>query len=319
MPLPMVDATLRWKTKIATKLKSAAKATAWCGLRTPVETTVAMEFAASCRPFMKSKASASTTRKISTPRVISTSGVLERDAFGQVGHVEATVRDRLEQLVDRLHLDDLAHVLLFAEEPRDGRAQHAVGVRLEPVDLLARLEDDLELVVLDAEVVHHVLHALAALDADVREAHRLRRDFADVVERHRLGRVLDQVADVVHRVHQLVDVVAVERGDEGLVQQPDGLRGDAVGRMLGLVDRARVRLAVLEIVHERLERMPRAHDLLGVGVEEVEEAAFLGEQASEHGRQFISYIIPPMRPTNGISPLSRRSRGVSAHCVLRKY
>jgi hypothetical protein len=72
MPLPTVAATLRWKTKIATKLKNAAKATAWCGRSTPVDTTVAIELAASCSPFMKSKASASTTRKTSTPIVICT-------------------------------------------------------------------------------------------------------------------------------------------------------------------------------------------------------------------------------------------------------
>jgi len=47
MPLPMVAATLRWKTKMATTLKKAAKTTACVGLSTPVETTVAMELAAS--------------------------------------------------------------------------------------------------------------------------------------------------------------------------------------------------------------------------------------------------------------------------------
>ena len=40
------------------KLKKAAQNTAYCGRRTRVETIVAMEFAASCRPFRKSKASA---------------------------------------------------------------------------------------------------------------------------------------------------------------------------------------------------------------------------------------------------------------------
>ena len=47
IPLPTVAATLRWKMKIATTLKKAAKTIACCGFRTPVETTVAIEFAAS--------------------------------------------------------------------------------------------------------------------------------------------------------------------------------------------------------------------------------------------------------------------------------
>ena len=43
------------------KLKNAAHATAQCGFSTRVETTVAIEFAASWRPLMKSNASASAT------------------------------------------------------------------------------------------------------------------------------------------------------------------------------------------------------------------------------------------------------------------
>src|SRR5690349_16389160 len=101
--------------KTAMKLKAAAKATAVDGRSTPVETMVAMELAASCRPFMKSNATASTTRPTSTASEISTpvivpgargacrespSLVLQRDALGEVGHVEAAVGDRLEQLVD---------------------------------------------------------------------------------------------------------------------------------------------------------------------------------------------------------------------------
>ena len=67
----MVAATFRWKTKIATKLKKAAKTTACCGFSTPVETTVAIEFAASWKPFMKSNATASTTSSATTPNEIS--------------------------------------------------------------------------------------------------------------------------------------------------------------------------------------------------------------------------------------------------------
>ena len=47
MPLPTVVATLKWNTNTATKLNSVAISTAWCGFSTPVETTVAIEFAAS--------------------------------------------------------------------------------------------------------------------------------------------------------------------------------------------------------------------------------------------------------------------------------
>src|SRR3954452_1890740 len=78
----------------ATKLKKAAQATASCGDKTRVETTVAIEFAESCKPLMKSKASAMPIRPISTgsARVgsmcgSSSSGVIDDDAFNLVGYV----------------------------------------------------------------------------------------------------------------------------------------------------------------------------------------------------------------------------------------
>jgi len=51
-PLPMVWATPVPKMRKAAKLKKAAQATAWRGLRTRVETIVAMELAASLSPFV---------------------------------------------------------------------------------------------------------------------------------------------------------------------------------------------------------------------------------------------------------------------------
>src|SRR5262249_3712974 len=50
IPVPMVWATLRPNTRNAMKLKNAAQNTAYCGRRTRVETMVAIELAASCRP-----------------------------------------------------------------------------------------------------------------------------------------------------------------------------------------------------------------------------------------------------------------------------
>ena len=57
-PEPIVLATAVPKTKAATKLKKAAQKTAAKGDSTRVETTVAIEFAESCMPLMKSKTSA---------------------------------------------------------------------------------------------------------------------------------------------------------------------------------------------------------------------------------------------------------------------
>ena len=63
IPFPIVLATWSPKKRNATKLKNAAQITACCGERTRVETTVAMEFAESWKPFRKSNESASRIRK----------------------------------------------------------------------------------------------------------------------------------------------------------------------------------------------------------------------------------------------------------------
>ncbi len=63
IPLPMVLATWVPRTKAATKLKNAAQRTAFWGESTRVDTTVAMEFAASWKPFRKSKTRATTMMK----------------------------------------------------------------------------------------------------------------------------------------------------------------------------------------------------------------------------------------------------------------
>jgi len=55
---PTVCATAVPNVNAATKLKNAAQTTARPGVRTRVDTTVAIEFAASWKPLMKSKNSA---------------------------------------------------------------------------------------------------------------------------------------------------------------------------------------------------------------------------------------------------------------------
>ncbi|MEY9807902.1 hypothetical protein ABIF30_007509 [Bradyrhizobium elkanii] len=68
IPVPIVLATCRPKTAKATKLKKAAQNTAYCGRSTRVETMVAIELAASCRPFRKSNSSATAIRMVRTGR-----------------------------------------------------------------------------------------------------------------------------------------------------------------------------------------------------------------------------------------------------------
>src|SRR5215207_4033882 len=100
IPLPIVSATCRPKNKNAMKLKKAAQNTAYCGRSTRVETMVAMEFAASGRPFRKSKNSATPTRptrsgKASVGSICS--DVLDHDAADLIGDILEAI-DHLLQL-----------------------------------------------------------------------------------------------------------------------------------------------------------------------------------------------------------------------------
>ena len=66
----MVLATAVPKVKAATKLKNAAQITAMRGESTRVETTVAIELAASWKPFRKSKARATAQIRMANPSIV---------------------------------------------------------------------------------------------------------------------------------------------------------------------------------------------------------------------------------------------------------
>src|SRR3989442_12024228 len=219
----MVAATARPKTRRATKLKKAAQISGQCGLSTRVETTVAIELAASWKPFMKSKTSATRIRNTTISKLIDMrpgSGILDDDTLDDIGHVLALVGDRLEVLVDLLQLDQLAGVGLVAEKLRHGRAQDLVRVGLQPVDLGADFHDSLGVAHVVEEIARR-LHFFGGGDADLRQALGLVGNPADVVEEDALRDVLHQVENVVHPGDELVDLVAVDRRDEGLVQELD--------------------------------------------------------------------------------------------------
>src|SRR5690349_10541235 len=221
IPFPIVVATATPNPNAATKLKNAAHATAARGVSTRVDTTVAIEFAASWKPFMKSNASATRMRATTTASMARAeraagSAVLERHAFDHVRDVLAAVDRVLEVVVDLLPLDDVDGIAALPEEPRHRAAEKLVADVLEPVDLGA-VGEEARAVLQVAETPDRLAHLDDRLLEDVRELARVGLHHADVVEPDALRRRLDQVEDVVHARDQLVDVAAVDRGDERLV------------------------------------------------------------------------------------------------------
>src|SRR5579862_7103728 len=104
---------------------------------------VAMELAASCRPFRKSKARATTTSTISKRpgpwnAILE---VLDQDGADAVGHVLEAVDDLFQMIVD-LRAHDVGHGVLAgraAVEGLDAGVVEGVGLVLQPGDLLGDL------------------------------------------------------------------------------------------------------------------------------------------------------------------------------------
>src|SRR5438552_3973623 len=230
---PMVVATATPKPKAATKLKKAAHATAARGVSTRVDTIVAIEFAASWKPFMKSKARATRIRRTRTsirPQR-ERSGVFEGHALDHVGDVLTAVDRVLEVVVDLLPLDDVDGIGAVVEEPGDGPAQELVALVLQAVDLRAVGAERLPVAQV-AQAAHRVADGLHGLDEHVRERAGLRLDRAELVEPDAFRGGLDQVQHVVHARDQAMHVVAVDRRDEGLMQALDHRVGDLVALVL---------------------------------------------------------------------------------------
>lgn len=96
------------------KLNAAAQITACTGVRTLVDTTVAIEFAASWNPFIKSKITASTIIMINSS-MLDCSGVFYDDCFDDFSDCIQFVGSLFEFLHDLFDFDQLNAVNLIFE------------------------------------------------------------------------------------------------------------------------------------------------------------------------------------------------------------
>src|SRR4028119_1393548 len=97
------------------KLKNAAQTTAYCGRSTRVDTTVAIELAASWRPFRKSNSKATPISATSNGKARDASigsGVVDHDALDLVGDILEAVQHSLQVHID-LAADEVVHRLRF--------------------------------------------------------------------------------------------------------------------------------------------------------------------------------------------------------------
>src|SRR5688500_17468161 len=275
MPLPIVRATAVPPTKAAMKLKNAAHATACRGVSTRVATTVAMEFAESWKPLMKSKMNA--TRTIARTYQI-TSGVLEGDALQRMHHRHAAVDRVLEAIVDLLPFDDVQRVRIALE-------QVAHGLMVDGVPFL------LDALHLDRAGIHF-LRPLDAFDAALQVLRGFREQLAELTRRRSdvrevkgLGapcRAIQKIDDVVEACRQRVDVLAVDRRDEALVDAGVDLMRELIRLVLDLLDRPNLLLQSCGVVKQLAQQARRVHQMCCELVEQREELLVPRNEASEH-------------------------------------
>src|SRR5580658_7591677 len=271
MPLLMVEATAVPKTKAAMKFQKAAQTTARNGVRTRVETTVAMELAASCQPLENSKAS---VRKITAIRrwklVIGESSALDDYAFDYVGDVFAFVHGGFNDFEDFFPLDDLDGVSFLVEKLGDEGAAEAVALIFVTVDLDAVLEGFFR----SAQGFDGGSDFDRGGDEDFDEFHGAFADGVDAIEDETAGGGVDEVDDVVELVAERVDIFAVKRRDESLVQLDEEMVGDFVAFVLDGFDDLHL-LGNARVVREHFEEGFRpVVNIFGLLGEKVEETLF---------------------------------------------
>src|SRR5690349_3435693 len=134
IPPPTALATAREPVKAAAKLNTAAQMTAASGLNTRVPTIVAMEFAESWKPLLKSKMNA--IRMIATTYAITgrPSSVLERNALQHLRDAHAAVDGAFQRVVHVLPLQNVQRIRVAGEERTHRLVIDGVAFLLEVLD-----------------------------------------------------------------------------------------------------------------------------------------------------------------------------------------
>src|ERR1051325_2428994 len=210
IPLPTVLATLMPTVKSAAKLKNAAQTTAWIGLSTRVPTMVAMEFAESWNPLMKSNANAIATIAM---MYATTSGVLEGDGLKRMDDGHAAVRRVLKLVVDLLPADHVEWIRRPPEKRADGFMVDRVAFFFDALHF-DRCRIDRRWL-LDAG--HAARDMIGGFDEQRREALGRVSHRADVQHFDASRSSVDQIDDVIQSCRQRMNVLPIEGRHEAAI------------------------------------------------------------------------------------------------------
>jgi hypothetical protein len=102
------------------------------------------------------------------------------------------------------------------------------------------------------------------------------------MEHHHVGRGLDGVDDIVELAGERLDVLAVERGDEGRVEPGEDGVGEPVALVLGLHQPFGLHLRVDEVLDQVEQQRGGVRDVVGYHVEQVEVGLLTGKDPQLH-------------------------------------
>ena len=100
-------------------------------------------------------------------------------------------------------------------------------------------------------------------------------------QRHHLDHLVHHVDGVIHRLDEVLDVAAVEGGDEALAYRKQHLAGDVVGLILEFDDLPAVPLDVLATVEQLLQRLGAGDENAGMPLEQIEELVLAGQKRTK--------------------------------------
>ena len=190
--------------------------------------------------------------------------------------------------------------MLVVEQPADRLLVDAVRLVLETVDLDRVAEDAFVLL----EGIEREPDLMGRRRDDLGQFARAEPDRVEPVEPDQCGRGVDRVHHVVERPGERVDVLAVERGDEGPVQTLNDPVRQEVALVLDLLD-------LVSLVPERMRRLEHLLEQPGANFQLVGQRLEVGEEllfARNQSEGQSGSSLQPFLRTAEVAVCSRTAR-----------
>ena len=138
------------------------------------------------------------------------------------------VRGGFEEFVDLFYLNEGDAIFFVFEQIRHQAADQMIRFILDPVDLDAVLHHFLFLI----QRLERLLERAAAGVNHLAELHHAQRNRAHAIRDHAMDRVFNAIEHVIEARGKRMNVLRIERGDEGGIQTREDLVDHLIALML---------------------------------------------------------------------------------------